>query len=127
MRFPLLIRNTLVLSDTSCAYLVTGKLRTPGSISRAKAQSRKENLRNAAALCVFAREIRCNRALPRGVLVFGKLPWSQSRTLRSKEIVMNKGRFKTLAIATLSAIALAASIAVAQTVTTNPSTQQGTE
>jgi Spy/CpxP family protein refolding chaperone len=40
---------------------------------------------------------------------------------------MNKGRFKTLAIATLSAIALAASIAVAQTVTTNPSTQQGTE
>src|SRR5215510_1311756 len=40
---------------------------------------------------------------------------------------MNKGRFKTLAIATLSAIALAASIAVAQTVTTNPSTQQGPE
>jgi len=40
---------------------------------------------------------------------------------------MNIGRFKTLAIATLSAIALAASIAVAQTVTTNPSTQQGTE
>jgi periplasmic protein CpxP/Spy len=32
---------------------------------------------------------------------------------------MNKGRFKTLAIATLSAIALAASIAVAQTVTTD--------
>ena len=31
---------------------------------------------------------------------------------------MNKGRIKTLAIATLSAIALAASIAVAQTVTT---------
>jgi len=32
---------------------------------------------------------------------------------------MNKGRFKTLAIATLSAIALAASIAVAQTVNTD--------
>ena len=41
--------------------------------------------------------------------------------------MMNKGRFKTLAIATLSAIALAASIAVAQTVTTSPSAQQGTE
>jgi len=39
---------------------------------------------------------------------------------------MNKGRFKTLAIATLSAIALAASIAVAQTVTTDQGTQQGT-
>jgi Spy/CpxP family protein refolding chaperone len=39
---------------------------------------------------------------------------------------MNKGRVKTLAIATLSAIALAASIAVAQTVTTNQGTQQGT-
>ena len=40
---------------------------------------------------------------------------------------MNKpGRFKTLAIATLSAIALAASIAVAQTVTTDQSNQQGT-
>jgi Spy/CpxP family protein refolding chaperone len=40
---------------------------------------------------------------------------------------MNKlGRFKTLAIATLSAIALAASIAVAQTVTTDRGTQQGT-
>jgi protein CpxP len=38
---------------------------------------------------------------------------------------MNKGRFKTLAIATLSAIALAASIAVAQTVTTDQSNQQG--
>jgi periplasmic protein CpxP/Spy len=38
---------------------------------------------------------------------------------------MNKGRFKTLAIATLSAIALAASIAVAQTVTPQ-GTQQGT-
>ena len=38
---------------------------------------------------------------------------------------MNKGRFKTLAIATLSAIALAASIAVAQTVTTDQGTQQG--
>ena len=36
---------------------------------------------------------------------------------------MNKGRFKTFAIATLSAIALAASIAVAQTVTTNPGAQ----
>jgi len=39
---------------------------------------------------------------------------------------MNKGRFKTVAIATLSAIALAASIAVAQTVTTNQGAQQGT-
>jgi protein CpxP len=39
---------------------------------------------------------------------------------------MNKpGRFKTLAIATLSAIALAASIAVAQTVTTDKSNTQG--
>ena len=40
---------------------------------------------------------------------------------------MNKGRFKTLAIATLSAIALAASIAVAQTVKTNQGTQQDTQ
>ncbi|HEY6659960.1 MAG TPA: Spy/CpxP family protein refolding chaperone [Pyrinomonadaceae bacterium] len=40
---------------------------------------------------------------------------------------MNKlGRFKTLAIATLSAIALAASIAVAQSVTTDQGTGQGT-
>ena len=39
---------------------------------------------------------------------------------------MNKGRIKTFAIATLSAIALAASIAVAQTVNTNQGTQQGT-
>jgi len=40
---------------------------------------------------------------------------------------MNKpGRFKTVAIATLSAIALAASIAVAQTVTTDQGTEQGT-
>ena len=39
---------------------------------------------------------------------------------------MNKGRFKTLAIASLSAIALAASIAVAQTVTPDQGTQQGT-
>ena len=39
---------------------------------------------------------------------------------------MDKGRFKTLAIATLSAIALAASIAVAQTVTPDQGTQQGT-
>ena len=38
---------------------------------------------------------------------------------------MTKGRFKTLAIATLSAIALAASIAVAQTVTTDQGAQQG--
>lgn len=38
---------------------------------------------------------------------------------------MIKGRVKTLAIATLSAIALAASIAVAQTVTTDQNTQQG--
>src|SRR5215203_1403638 len=40
---------------------------------------------------------------------------------------MNKpARFKTLAIATLSAIALAASIAVAQSVTTDQGTEQGT-
>src|SRR5215510_7179210 len=39
---------------------------------------------------------------------------------------MNIGRVKTIAIATLSAIALAASIAVAQTVTTDQSNQQGT-
>ena len=39
---------------------------------------------------------------------------------------MNKGRFKTLAIATLSAIALAASIAVAQTVTNDQGNTQGT-
>jgi len=39
---------------------------------------------------------------------------------------MNKGRIKTVAIATLSAIALAASIAVAQTVTTDQGNQQGT-
>ena len=39
---------------------------------------------------------------------------------------MNKGRFKTFAIAIISAIALAASIAVAQTVTTNQGTQQDT-
>ena len=39
---------------------------------------------------------------------------------------MNKGRFKTLAIATLSAIALAASIAVAQTVNTQKDNTQGT-
>jgi protein CpxP len=39
---------------------------------------------------------------------------------------MNKGRFKTVAIATLSAIALAASIAVAQTVNSNQGAQQGT-
>ena len=40
---------------------------------------------------------------------------------------MNKlGRFKTLAIASLSAIALAASIAVAQTTTTDQSNTQGT-
>jgi Spy/CpxP family protein refolding chaperone len=40
---------------------------------------------------------------------------------------MNKlGRFKTLAIATLSAIALAASIAVAQSVTTDQSNTQNT-
>jgi periplasmic protein CpxP/Spy len=40
--------------------------------------------------------------------------------------VMNKGRLKTLAIATLSAIALAASIAVAQSVTTDQGNAQGT-
>jgi Spy/CpxP family protein refolding chaperone len=39
---------------------------------------------------------------------------------------MNKGRIKTGAIATLSAIALAASIAVAQTVTTDQGNPQGT-
>jgi protein CpxP len=40
---------------------------------------------------------------------------------------MNKpGRFKTLAIASLSAIALAASIVVAQTVTQDPGNTQGT-
>jgi Spy/CpxP family protein refolding chaperone len=38
---------------------------------------------------------------------------------------MNKLRFKTMAIATLSAIALAASIAVAQTVSTGQDTTQG--
>jgi len=38
---------------------------------------------------------------------------------------MNKGRFKKLAIASISAIALAGSIAVAQTVTTDQNTQQG--
>ena len=38
---------------------------------------------------------------------------------------MNIGRVKTVAIASLSAIALAASIAVAQTTTTDQSTQQG--
>ena len=38
---------------------------------------------------------------------------------------MNKGRFKKAAIASISAIALAGSIAVAQTVTTNQNTQQG--
>src|ERR1700752_127588 len=40
---------------------------------------------------------------------------------------MNKGRFKTFAIASISAIALAGSIAVAQTVTTDQNTQQGTK
>jgi protein CpxP len=39
---------------------------------------------------------------------------------------MNKGRFKTLAIASISAIALAGSIAVAQTITTDQKPQQGT-
>ena len=38
---------------------------------------------------------------------------------------MNKGRFKKLAIASISAIALAGSIAVAQTVTPDQNTQQG--
>jgi len=38
---------------------------------------------------------------------------------------MNKGRFKKLAIASISAIALAGSIAVAQTVTPNQTGQQG--
>ena len=40
---------------------------------------------------------------------------------------MNKGRFKKLAIASISAIALAGSIAVAQTVTTDQNTQQGSQ
>ena len=40
---------------------------------------------------------------------------------------MNKGRFKKLAIASISAIALAGSIAVAQTVTTDQNTQQGSK
>ena len=39
---------------------------------------------------------------------------------------MTKGRFKKIAIASISAIALAGSIAVAQTVTTDQNTQQGT-
>ena len=39
---------------------------------------------------------------------------------------MNKGRFKKIAIASISAIALAGSIAVAQTITTDQNTQQGT-
>ena len=39
---------------------------------------------------------------------------------------MDKGRFKKIAIASISAIALAGSIAVAQTVTTDQNTQQGT-
>ena len=43
-----------------------------------------------------------------------------------RETDMIKGRFKTLAIATLSAIALAASLAVAQTVTSDQGTEQGT-
>jgi len=43
-----------------------------------------------------------------------------------KKTEMNKGRFKTLAIATLSAIALAASIAVAQTVKSPQDNGQGT-
>ncbi len=48
----------------------------------------------------------------------GHSPGIKLKDTRSKKIEMNKpGRFKTLAIATLSAIALAASIAVAQTVT----------
>ena len=38
---------------------------------------------------------------------------------------MNKGRFKKLAIASISAIVLAGSIAVAQTVTTDQNTQKG--
>jgi len=42
-----------------------------------------------------------------------------------KKTEMNKRRFKTLAIATLSAIALAASIAVAQTGTTTQQDNQG--
>jgi len=40
---------------------------------------------------------------------------------------MNKGRFKKLAIASVSAIALAGSIAVAQTVTPNQTPQQGSQ
>src|SRR5687768_15461249 len=47
------------------------------------------------------------------------------RSIRSEENGMNKGRFKTLAIATLSAIALVASIAVAQTGNTQQDNTQG--
>lgn len=40
---------------------------------------------------------------------------------------MNKGRFKKVAVASISAIALAGSIAVAQTVTPNQTPQQGSQ
>ena len=54
----------------------------------------------------------------------GHSPGIDKGTRRSKKTEMNKpGRFKTLAIATLSAIALAASIVVAQTVTTGQDNQ----
>ena len=67
----------------------------------------------------------CNRPAGAGVYWFRKLPWINEEHLGVRETEMNKGRFKTLAIATLSAIALAASIAVAQTITTDQGTQQG--
>ena len=58
--------------------------------------------------------------------MFGGLPELTKRT-RSKLDKMNKPRFKTLAIATLSAIALAGSIAVAQSVSTDQDNGQGTQ
>jgi len=56
-----------------------------------------------------------------GVLLSVKAPLELDH-LGVKKTEMNKGRFKTLAIATLSSIALAASIAVAQTGTTTQQT-----
>jgi Spy/CpxP family protein refolding chaperone len=88
-------------------------------ISPAKAQS-------AAACQGFSLRL-CNRPASTGVFVFGKLPWNHKVHLGVNTIKMNKlGRFKTLAIATLSAIALATSIAVAQSVTTDQGDAQGT-
>jgi Spy/CpxP family protein refolding chaperone len=53
-------------------------------------------------------------------------PRNLEQGTRSKDTKMKKPRFKTLAIATLSAIALAASIAVAQSVSTGQDNGQGT-